>query len=993
LTLSLCETEGRLSGVLAYNSDLFHASTIQRMLGHFRVLLEGIVADPELPISQLPLLTASEQHLFMTGANESPRHMTCDKCLHHLFEEQVERTPDAIAVICGDKSITYGELNARANQLAHHLCRLGVGPEKLVGLCMERSLEMIIGILGILKAGGAYVPLDPEYPAGRLAVMLEDATPTLVLSMRALHRKLPDSAKILLYDEPQLQRTLDRAYKCNPTYAESAAPHDGRQPAYVIYTSGSTGVPKGVVVSHWNVVRLFASTRQWFDFGSHDVWSLFHSFAFDFSVWELWGALLYGGRLVVVPWTISRSPVEFLDLMVREKVTVLNQTPSAFYQFLQADRLRPETGSKLSLRYIIFGGEALDLSRLGDWYLRHPEDFPLLVNMYGITETTVHVTYQKLSRELVQTAHGSLIGQAIPDLRVYVLNQSREPQPIGVAGELFVGGEGLARGYLNRPELTAEKFIPDRFVNRPGARMYRTGDLARWRSDGHLEYLGRIDQQVKVRGFRIELGEIEGRLRCHPAVEQVVVAAREDSPGNKRLVAYLVTKDQKAPAIDELRSHLEQTLPSFMIPAAFVTLDALPLTPNGKVDRKALPAPETIGQAPVGDYVAPRTPLEQQLAGIWSRALRVDRVGIRDNFFVLGGDSLMAAEAMLYVRNTSGVDLPLRSLFETPTIADLAALIERESNSPTNGEGDVTTATRLDHHRDSTNDDTRRDELTEKLENIWVRGNALNPSDFCEIVRSGDGGVPIVCVGDARPIPFLLAQLSNSVPILQLKFDGVHIWPPYYLSAANQSDVYVRALEKLCLDKKVAILGWSYGGTLAYRLGLALQDRGWSRIGVFVIEPDTPMLFLPFGQYQLLKRQFRQALTTLFRGEDLNRFRMRCQQPTIPPEIQDLKDRYARWDLMVRHYQSNIDSIRPRPLQRPMALVGSESYMARFADAWRRVAHGSFEQCVFSNTDDHAACFIESRCTDQWLTCLEHWYASFWEAETARRSLGPRSPA
>ncbi|MEV6029490.1 amino acid adenylation domain-containing protein, partial [Streptomyces sp. NPDC052036] len=428
--------------------------------------------------------------------------------------------------------------------------------------------------------------------------------------------------------------------------AERLAPVTSDVPAYVIYTSGSTGRPKGVVVEHASVVRLFSATDGWFGFGADDVWTLFHSYAFDFSVWELWGPLLYGGRLVVVPFEVSRSAGEFLALLAREGVTVLNQTPSAFYQLMQAERDDPATGDALALRYVVFGGEALDLGRLASWYERRGDGGPTLVNMYGITETTVHVTYLPLDQDVCVAGGGSRIGEGIPDLRLYVLDAGLCPVPVGVAGELYVAGAGLARGYLNRPGLTAERFVADPF-GVPGSRMYRTGDLVRWGAVGELEYLGRVDDQVKVRGFRIELGEIESVLAGHPDVAQVAVVVREDRPGDKRLVGYAVPAAGAAVDPAVLRAYVGGLVPDYMVPSAVMVLDVLPLTPNGKLDRRALPAPEFA--ASVGGRV-PRTPQEEVLCGVFAEVLGVERVSIDDNFFELGGHSLLAVSLVERLR-------------------------------------------------------------------------------------------------------------------------------------------------------------------------------------------------------------------------------------------------------------------------------------------------------------------------------------------------------
>ncbi|WP_375511245.1 amino acid adenylation domain-containing protein [uncultured Nostoc sp.] len=546
LTLSMENTATGLVGLWEYNTDLFDGSTIERMTSHFMTLLEGIIANPEERISQLPLLTQPEQQQLLVEWNDTQVDYPQDKCIHQLFEEQVERTPDAVAVVYENQQITYRELNAKANQLAHYLQTLGVGQDVLVGLCVERSLKMLVGLLGILKAGGAYVPLDPEYPTERLQFILEDAQLSGLLTQQQLVKSLPKhQARVICLDSDW--EKIAQKSESNPSYTTTSD-----NLAYVIYTSGSTGKPKGVLVNHSNVVRLFKATNSWYSFNQDDVWTLFHSYAFDFSVWEIWGALLYGGRLVIVPYLVTRSPESFYELLCQEKVTILNQTPSAFRQLIQAEQSIATTGN-LNLRLVIFGGEALELKSLQPWFERHGDQLPQLVNMYGITETTVHVTYRPLSKaDLKDTA--SVIGRPIPDLQVYVLDEYLQPMPIGVAGEMYVGGAGVARGYLNRPELTAQRFISHAFNDNSKARLYKSGDLARYLPNGELEYLGRIDQQVKIRGFRIELGEIEAALTQHLAVRETVVIARQDDPDNKRLVAYIVPNQEYAfPILQLLR--------------------------------------------------------------------------------------------------------------------------------------------------------------------------------------------------------------------------------------------------------------------------------------------------------------------------------------------------------------------------------------------------------------------------------------------------------
>jgi len=598
--------------------------------------------------------------------NHGVRNHTRDKCIHELFEAQAERTPEAVALIFEDQHLTYRELNERANQLAHHLQKLGVGPETLVGLFLERSLEMVVGLVAILKAGGAYVPMDPKYPRERLTFMLKDAHSPVVVTQKLLEGDLSDgNAKVICLDSDWLE------ISCEPT----TNPVSDTQPhhlAYVIYTSGSTGTPKGSLISHCNVVRLFQETQVWFNFTQSDVWTLFHSCAFDFSVWELWGALFNGGRLVIVPFSVSRTPEDFHRLLCEEGVTVLNQTPSAFRQLIQVDEVKGPSPS-LALRLIIFGGEALDFGSLKPWFERHGDQKPRLVNMYGITETTVHVTYRPI--DAADLFGGSMIGIPIPDLQVYLLDEQGHSVPFGVPGEICVGGAGVGRGYLNRPELTAEKFIADPFSPKPGARLYKTGDLARYLPDGNLEFLGRIDQQVKIRGFRIELGEIEAVLNGHPAVRESVVIAREDVPGEKILAAYLVVRQEPAPTATELREFLLKKLPDYMVPAAFVKLEKLPLTPNGKIDRKALPGTDENRLGLGVQFVAPTTPTEVALAKIWCELLGVNQIGIHENYFELGGHSLMAVRLINEISRQMKFDLPLRTLFQHPTIQELAKVL------------------------------------------------------------------------------------------------------------------------------------------------------------------------------------------------------------------------------------------------------------------------------------------------------------------------------
>ena len=611
----------------------------------------------------------------------SPRHGSAgvaappasEPTLHACVELQAKLAPDAVAVKCGNEAFTYRELNRRANRLAHRLRALGAGPDSLVGIGLERSPAMVVGLLAILKSGAAYLPLDSAYPRDRVEFMLADADVGIVLTSReGLAALPPHGGTTLLLDD-------DQSVAGQPDSDSDPVPASGPDNlAYVIYTSGSTGKPKGCLVTHANVVRLFARTQPWFGFGPEDVWTFFHSHAFDFSVWEIWGALVHGGSVVVVPHEVTRSPDAFHSLLVRERVTVLNQTPSAFRALIQADLASGLPPSALSLRYVIFGGEALDLQMLAPWFERHGDERPRLINMYGITETTVHVTYRPLARADLDRNNGSVIGVPIPDLAVHLLDPDLRPVAEGEVGEMFVSGGGVSRGYLDRPELTAERFIDWTAPDGVTHKLYRTGDLARRLPDGDLQYLGRCDQQVKIRGFRIETGEIESVLQRHPGVQACAVIARVDGRGGEpRLVAYVVrSASPAAPAL--LREHLAVGLPDYMLPSAYVFLDSLPLTENGKLDRKALPAPGRERPDLATPFEPPLGSNESRVCGIFAELLGLDRVGRNDNFFELGGHSLLAARAVAALNGT-GANLAVTDVFRTPTAAGLAARMARDA--------------------------------------------------------------------------------------------------------------------------------------------------------------------------------------------------------------------------------------------------------------------------------------------------------------------------
>lgn len=661
---------------LSYRADRFEGGLVSRFLKHFEALAAAAVAAPEQAVATLPILDPLESRQMLVEWNSS-RGFAFDAAseqpLHRQFELQAERAPERVALVYDNIELTYGELNRRANRIAHHLRKLGAGPETLVGLSVERSLELVIGALAILKAGAAYVPLDPDYPADRLAVMLADCKATILLTQQSLKDELPSAGlRVVCIDA---ETTFAHESATNPELNVGLA-----NLAYIIYTSGSTGTPKGALTRHGNVVRLFRVSAPLYNFDENDVWTLFHSYAFDFSAWELWGALMHGGKLVVVPYCVSRSPRDFYELVCSEKVTVLNQTPSAFFQFLREDLNEPAGVDRLSLRYVILGGEALDFGALRPWIDRHPLSRTRVVNGYGPTETTIFATFKFIEESDLEGELISNLGHWLRDLQLYIVDKYLKPVPQGVAGELLIAGAGVARGYLNRPELTAEKFVKFEvpgLVPASERAAYRTGDLCRFLPDGQIEYLGRIDHQVKIRGFRIELGEIETVLRAHASVREGGVVVREDEPGDKYLAAYIVLAPGAAFSLADLRKHLAAKLPDYMVPATVTVLERLPLSPNGKMERRSLPKPEQKRPELDQPYMAPATATETKLAALWASLLKMDRVGIDDSFFDLGGNSLLANQMIARLRSDLRVDVPVVKVFEHPTVAALARFIAR----------------------------------------------------------------------------------------------------------------------------------------------------------------------------------------------------------------------------------------------------------------------------------------------------------------------------
>lgn len=776
LTLSIEENSQGLIGVWEHNTDLFDASTIQRMIGHFQTLLEEIVAHPEQSVGKLPLLTKTEQQQLLMEWNNTQADYPQDKCIHQLFEQQVEKTPDAVAVVFGEQKLTYQELNYLANQLAHYLQRLGVAPEILVGICVERSLEMLIGMLGVLKTGAAYLPLDPTYPQERLSFMLKDAQVLILLTQQHLVKDIPTHIAQIVCLDTDWDRIAQHSQEnvLNEVKPENLA--------YVIYTSGSTGKPKGVMVKHSGLSNLAQVQIQTFAVGCGSRVLQFASFSFDASIWEVVMALVSGATLYLAKKDDLIPGSELIRLLNEYCITHITLPPSAL-AFLPVEKLPV-------LQTIIVAGEACSPVLMKKWYVgRH------FFNGYGPTEATICASIA----EFTEHSNQPVIGRSIANTQIYILDHYLQPVPIGVPGELHIGGVGLARGYLNRPELTAERFISNPFNHDTQARLYKTGDLARYLPGGNIEYLGRIDHQVKIRGFRIELGEIEATLSQHPNIQATVVTAREDTSGNKYLVAYLVSTQEQTPTISELRHFLCQKLPEYMIPSFFVFLEALPLTPNGKVNRCDLPEPK-YHQELAGSFVAPRDTLELKLVKIWEQILKIQPVSVKDDFFELGGHSLLAVGLMNQIQQQFGQSLPLATLFQSRTIEQLASLLRQNISS--------SSCSPL----------------------VAIQSNVSQQPLFCV---HGIGGNVLNYFDLARCL-----EPNRSFYGLQAK--GLDGQQQPYTRIEDMAAYYIDAIRAVQPQGPYLLSGWSMGGIVAFEMAIQLQKKGHEIEQLFLLDSWTP---------------------------------------------------------------------------------------------------------------------------------------------------------
>ncbi len=896
LTLGFVETADGLQGACEYNTDLFEAATVARLIQHLEILLAGSVADPGQRLSQLPWLSAAEQQQVLVDWNDTRRAYSSAQCIYHLIEDQVTRTPEAIAVVDGDEHITYHELNRRANQLAHYLRALGVGPESLVGVCLERSISMIVGLLGILKAGGAYVPLDPAYPAERLTFMLQDSRSSVVLTdSRLLERLSPQDFRPVCFDVDGASITQQAAR--NPDYFVSP-----QSLAYLIYTSGSTGRPKGVAIQHDNAVAFLNWVRQIFDPTVMSGVLAATSISFDLSIFEIFGTLMSGGAVV-----LAQNALQLPELPAASRLTLINTVPSAMKELLPSGNI-PE-----SVRVINLAGEPLSQELVEHLY-RQPT-LERVHDLYGPSETTTYST------QTLRVAGGpATIGRPIDNTQVYILDAHLRPVPIGVSGELYIGGAGVTRGYYQRPDLTAARYMPDPFSRSHGGRLYRTGDLARYRPDGTLELLGRIDQQVKVRGFRIELGEIETSLRQYPAVRDAVVVVQNDQAGSSRLVAYLVRHSSEI-EVSALRQYLYHKLPDYMMPAVFVVLEALPLTPNGKVDRRALPAPEQIKLDSQTPLIAPRDAVELRLVQIWEDLLRVQPIGVRHNFFELGGHSLLAVQLIARIRQEWGHHLPVTTLFQGATIEQLAVVL-RQTIQP------------------------------QAISPLVLLQNG--PSDQLPVFLVHPGGGHVLGYAD------LVRHLGPDRPCYALQARGLNDGQEPETSIETMAQHYVAALRTVQPQGPYLLLGWSLGGVIAFEMARQLHAQGQTIARLILLDSYAPAEVTEDEDEPALLAAFAQDLGIAWRSVAFDRECLNGLDPdarlaylhtqALQAELIPVGVELAQLRQLFHVFQSNVEALRQfRPQVYPGRLIFLKANDAPGnppatpeAD-WRKLALGGLE--------------------------------------------------
>ena len=924
LTLDIQATGEEWVCRFEYATDLFSTEAVARMADHFTELLRSIVKEADIPIGQLKLMGQEERHKVLVEWNQTERDYPRDKCVHQLFEEQAQRTPNAVAVEFEEQPLTYGELNVRANQLARYLQKLGIAPETRVGICVDRSLEMIIGLLAILKAGGAYVPLDPHYPAERLNFMIVDTGITLILTQQHLESRWQDSGV------QRLVLDADHSIGSNEPDGNLNLKQSSESLAYVIYTSGSTGTPKGVEVVHRGIVRLLFGVDYVQLDESQSVLQL-AILSFDASTFEIWGPLLHGGRCVLAPAQFP-EPEELQRILRQNNVRTLWLTTSLF-NFMVDGHVDALKG----IEQLLVGGEALSVP-----HIRRAQQVlgsqTQIINGYGPTESTTFACCHRLPALIPEDCPSIPIGRPISNTTAYVLDSNHEPVPVGVTGELYVGGDGLARGYLNQPGLTAEQFLQDPFSDLPNARMYRTGDLVRWRNDGTIEFLGRRDQQIKLRGFRIETGEIETVLLRHSAIRQAVVVLREDRPGDKRLVAYIVPqKNQSENFVNELRQYLHHKLPDYMIPSSLVTLDDLPLTANGKVDKSALPRPDISAHDRKHAFVSPRNSVEEMLAGAWSSVLGINQISVYDNFFELGGHSLLAVRVVDAVKSSSGITIKVADLFRHATVAELA------------------------------------ESLPESDQTVQVSQRG----QYLESIRPGKSDTHLVIVGAKLRVP--LEMLPPEIPVWWLKLDGLHVWPPQHLDLPTQAAIHAQELLNEISSGTLIFCGHSYGGLLAIEIARQLTLVGKHAIKLILLEPTIP----PDPDVSIIKRaaqkvrHYKKRIRLRLVQElavglhkrtvgKLNRMMIRARQSVDQKISPDDRWRYMEPFLFehVRAYQL------PDSIEHDVHLIKTEFYGPEDLDALNQIIKGAFSVYDASDSLDHLD-IADARHSAIWMSIVQ----------------------